>query len=297
MTVVDLTRLIPGPLAARLLKDLGARVIKIEEPTLGDPARQAPPARGGRGALATLLLSGLESVALDLKRPAARQVLAALLEEADVLLSSFRPGTLARLGLGQEEVTRRFPRLVVCSLTGFGETGPLAPRAGHDLTYQALAGALAATGSTPALPVADVAGAWSVVASVLAALYGRERSGRGSFIDASLYDAAWHANLCAWVAEAGGPQPLGRRLPLSGALPCYDLYPTADGRTVAVALLEAPFWRRFCRCLGRPDLRRRRFSSDPAVRRELAAELVRRSSEELERWAEEEDLPLAVART
>src|SRR5687768_1366356 len=115
LTVVDSSRLLPGPLAARLLGDLGARVIKIEEPTLGDPVRAAPPGLGGRSALATLLLAGVESVALDLKQPAAVAALRALLDAADVLLETFRPGTLERLGLAPAQLRQRHPRLVVCS--------------------------------------------------------------------------------------------------------------------------------------------------------------------------------------
>ncbi|HSL81199.1 MAG TPA: CaiB/BaiF CoA-transferase family protein, partial [Thermoanaerobaculia bacterium] len=162
--VVDLSRHLPGPLAAQLLASLGARVVKVEEPRAGDPVRLAPPVvrtgpRTGTGptsSLAALLLSGVESVALDLKRPGGREVLERLLERADVLLETFRPGTLARLGFPPEELRERFPRLVVCSLSGWGEDGPYAARAGHDLTYQALAGALAPTAATPAYPVTSI---------------------------------------------------------------------------------------------------------------------------------------------
>ncbi|MES1211402.1 MAG: CoA transferase, partial [Acidobacteriota bacterium] len=127
--VVDLSRHLPGPLAAHLLADLGARVVKIEEPALGDPVRHAPPRRGATGALGGLLLSGVESVALDLKQPAGRRVLEALLERADVLLESFRPGTLARLGFAPEELRARHPRLILCSISGWGQSGPYSARA------------------------------------------------------------------------------------------------------------------------------------------------------------------------
>jgi crotonobetainyl-CoA:carnitine CoA-transferase CaiB-like acyl-CoA transferase len=297
LLAVDLSRLLPGPLAARLLADLGARVIKVEEPTLGDPVRRAPPLVRGRGALAAMLLAGVESIALDLKRPAAREVLAALLGRADVLLASFRPGGLARLGFPPAELAARFPRLVVCSLTGYGEDGPEAERAGHDLTYQALAGCLAATAAMPAAPVADVVGAWSAVAAILAALLERERSGRGASIDASLYDAALHTNLAAWAAEAGGAKEVGEALPLSGALPCYGLYRTADGAYLALAALEERFWRRFCRAVGRGDLVRRQYSSDPAVRREVAAVVAGRSRGDWERLLAAEDLPWEFVRS
>ena len=191
--VVDLSRLLPGPFAARILADLGARVVKIEEPELGDPVRLAPPfRRDGTGELAARLLGGLESVALDLKREPARGVLERLLARADVLLESFRPGTLARLGFDPERLAEEHPRLVVCSLSGWGQSGPHAGRAGHDLGYQAAAGSLAATGQMPHLPTADLLGSWSAATAILAALLGRQASGRGARIDASIYDAVRH---------------------------------------------------------------------------------------------------------
>lgn len=289
--VVDLSRLLPGPLASRLLADLGARVIKVEEPILGDPVRMSPPVRESVGALAAILLAGVESIALDLKQPAGQEVLARLLERADVLLESFRPDTLARLGFPPEELRRRYPRLIVCSLTGWGQDGPYAPRAGHDLTYLAVAGALASTASMPPLQVADQIGAWSAVTSILAALLERQRSGEGRHIDAALLDAGVHANVVGWALEADGKKAVGQRLPLTGALPCYNLYETADGRLLALAALEPHFWRRFCLAAGREDLIRRQYSKSRRVRREVE-ELIR--SRTLKEWmdlAGREDVP------
>ena len=291
LLVVDLSRLLPGPLAARLLADLGARVVKVEEPSLGDPIRMSPPVRDGVGALAAILLSGVESIALDLKQPAAREVLERLLERADVLLESFRPGTPARFGLAPAELRARFPRLVICSLTGWGQDGPYAARAGHDLTYQAVAGSLASTAAMPAVPVADQIGAWSAVTSILAALWERQRTGEGRHIDASLLDAGVHANLVGWALEADGRKAVGQRLPLTGALPCYNLYETADGRLLALAALEPHFWRRFCLAAGREDLIRRQYSSSPTARRQVK-ELIR--GRMLAEWMElaiREDVP------
>ncbi len=260
LRVVDLSRHLPGPLIGHLLADLGARVVKVEEPREGDPVRLAPPLVRGRSALAALLLSGVESVALDLKQPAGKEVLSRLLEDADVLLESFRPGTLARLGFPPEELRARFPNLVICSLSGWGQDGPWASRAGHDLTYQAQAGTLAPTAAMPPYPAADLIGAWSALASILAALVERERRPEkgGVRIDASLFDAALYANLTAWAEEgAAGPgrsRRVGEPHGLAGALPCYNLYATADDGWLAVAALEPPFWRRFCEAAGCPDL-------------------------------------------
>lgn len=291
LLVVDLSRHLPGPLTARLLADLGARVVKVEEPSEGDPVRTAPPVREGIGSLAAILLAGVESVALDLKQPAGREILGRLLEKADVLVESFRPGTLARLGFPPGELRARYPRLVVCSISGWGQEGPYAARAGHDLTYEAAAGALAPTASVPAAPLADVAGAWSAVTSILAALMERERTGEGKRIDAALLDAGVHANLIGWAAEAGGRKGVGERLPLTGGLPCYNLYETSDGRRLALAALEPHFWQRFCVAAGRKDLIRLQYLSSPRARRKVE-ELIR--SRTLAEWmdlAGREDIP------
>jgi crotonobetainyl-CoA:carnitine CoA-transferase CaiB-like acyl-CoA transferase len=269
LLVLDLSRHLPGPLTARLLADLGARVVKVEEPRLGDPVRFSPPVREGVGALGAILLAGVESVALDLKTPAGREALERLVARADILIESFRPGTLARLGFPPEELRARHPRLVIGSLSGWGPTGPYAARAGHDLTYQAIAGTLASTAAMPGVQTADLIGAWSLVSAILAALLERERTGRGKTIDVALLDAGLHANVTAWAAEAGGTKAVGERLPLTGALPCYAVYETADGRKLALGTLEPHFWERFCQLAGRPDLLRRQYSSSARVRRTL----------------------------
>jgi len=294
--VVDLSRHLPGPLAAHLLADLGARVVKVEEPALGDPVRHAPPRRGATGALAALLLAGVESVALDLKQPVGRRVLEALLERADVLLESFRPGTLERLGFPPEELRARHPRLILCSISGWGQSGPYAARAGHDLTYQALAGTLASASPTamPAAPLADLTGAWSAVTAVLAALLERQRTGEGRRIDAALYDAAVHSNLTAWAAEAGGAKAVGETLPLSGALPCYNLYRTAGGDVLALAALEPHFWERFCRAAGRDDLLRLQYNASPRAQRKIAALVRSRTRAEWLDLLAREDIPAEI---
>lgn len=296
LLVVDLGRLLPGPLAARLLCDLGARVVKVEEPKLGDPVRLAPPFVDGESALAAMLLHGVESIALDLKREKAREVLFALLDRADVLLDTFRPGTLTRLGLDPDRLAERYPRLIHCSLTGWGQAGPYAHRAGHDLTYQAAAGSLGSTAAAPPTPTADLLGAWAALSSILAALYERERTGRGSRIDASLFDAAVHANLVGWAEEAGGPKAVGEPLALTGALPCYNVYRSADGVPLALAALEPHFWRRFCRVAGHGELRRLGMRRDEGAFEQVAAAIAERPAEEWEELAEEHDLPMERVR-
>lgn len=298
LLVLDLSRLLPGPLTTRLLADLGARVIKVEEPALGDPIRTAPPRRGGLGSLAALLLAGVESIALDLKQASGRTVLEALLDRADVLVESFRPGTLARLGFPPERLRERWPRLVVCSLSGWGADGPYASRAGHDLTYQAIAGALAPTASMPAAPMADQIGAWSAVSAVLAALLERERTGRGTHIDAALFDAGVDANLTGWAAEAGRKRrKVGEKLPLTGAFPCYDLYRTAEGDLLAMAALEPHFWRRFCVAAKRKDLIRLQYRSSARAHRKVAGLIRSRTRAEWLALLEREDIPAEIVLT
>jgi len=298
VTVVDLTRHLPGPLTAHLLADLGAGVVKVEEPAEGDPVRLAPPLRRGRGALAALLLSGSRSVALDLKSQAGRRVLERLLEEADVLIESFRPGTLARLGFDPEALRRRHSRLIVCSISGWGQDGPYSARAGHDLTYQALAGTLASTApAMPPFPAADATGAWAAVSSILAALYAREQTGTGTWIDAALFDAAVHNGLVAWAEEVGGsrasaPASVGAPHGLSGALPCYRLYRTADGGQLAVAALETHFWRRLCRAAGRDDLVRVQYREGPEARSHVAEMVASRTLADWREILADLDLPV-----
>ena len=291
LLVVDLSRNLPGPLTARLLADLGARVVKVEEPKEGDPVRTAPPVREGIGALAAILLSGVESLALDLKQPAGKEILGRLLERADVLIEGFRPGALARMGFPPEELRTRYPRLVVCSISGWGQEGPYAARAGHDLTYQAVAGTLAPGAAMPTALSADLTGAWSAVASILAALLERERTGTGRRIDAALLDAGVHANLVGWASEAGGRKGVGERLPLTGALPCYNVYETSDGRLLALGALEPHFWRRFCLAAERKDLIRLQYLDSVRARRKVG-DLIR--SRTLAEWmdlAGREDVP------
>ena len=290
--VVDLSRLLPGPLAAKLLADLGARVVKVEEPSLGDPIRMTPPVRNGVGAIGAIVLAGVESIALDLKQQASREVLGALLGRADVLLESFRPGTLARLGFPVEELRERYPRLVICSVSGWGQQGPYAARAGHDLTYLAAAGALASTAAMPPVLAADMIGSWSAVVSILAALLERERMGQGRHIDASLYDASLHANLVGWAVDATSPRRVGERLPLTGALPCYNIYETADGRYLALGVLETHFWRRFCLAAGRKELIRRQYDASARSRRQVAELIRERTLADWMELAKREDVPI-----
>jgi alpha-methylacyl-CoA racemase len=260
MRVLDLTRLLPGAYATLMLAELGADVIKVEDPRGGDPMRQLPPFVGGRSVYDLLLNRGKRSVALDLRDPASRPALDRLVGWADLVVESFRPATATRLGVSGAQLRTRFPTLVHAAITGYGQTGPYADRPGHDLNYVAVSGLLSADRPHPThLPrmfMADVGGgAMSAVIAILAALLARERTGDGATLDISMHDAALY-----WVMLPGAASLIDEGASATGELPtfgehaCYNVYETSDGRQVALGALEPKFWTQFCEALGRPDL-------------------------------------------
>ena len=273
--VLDLSQYIPGPFATRQLADLGADVIKVEPPQ-GDPMRSFLYAGEGVSPLYQHLNRGKRVVQLDLKSTEGKATLGTLLAEADVLLESFRPGVMARLGFGREALKALNPGLVHCALSGFGQTGPYRDRAGHDITYCAVAGALTASGGEDGLampypPLADHAGAMQAVNAILAALLGRARgnSSQGVFLDISLCESAlsWQ-----YLSLLAGEDGYGQFM-LNGGLACYRIYHTADGRRVALGALEDKFWQAFCDSVGRSDWVERRHEAAPqtALTAELSA--------------------------
>ena len=257
--VLDLSQYLPGPYATQMLADLGAEVIKVEPPA-GDPMRGIGPRDAdGVSAFYKLINAGKTVTHLDLKSDAGRAALGSLVRGADVLLESFRPGALSKLGFGAEALRELNPRLVHCALSGFGQSGPYAQRAGHDITYMALTGGLATSGMAerPVFahpPTADFAGAMQATIAILAALLRRANTGQGSSIDVSLSEAvlAWQGVVLTGALRAGGSASRGHGL-LNGGAACYRLYETADGRFVALGALEEKFWANFCTALRRPE--------------------------------------------
>lgn len=255
LLVVDLSRMLPGAVLARQILDLGARLIKVEEPGAGDLMRLVPPMVGGVGVGFAAMLRGAESVALDLRSPDDAVRVRALADRADVVVESFRPGTLDRWGLGWEALSERNPRLVWCSLSSYGQSGSAAKLVGHDLNFMAATGALAAlgTGGVPGLQIADVAGALLAASAILAALLDRERRGRGRRLDQPLVVAP--LPFVTWAfAEASAGGGAGRELLLAGRCPCYRTYRCGDGTEVAVGALEPKFWAGLVELLGVPEL-------------------------------------------
>ena len=256
--VIDLSQYLPGPFAGQILADLGAEVVKVEPPG-GDPMRGIGPSDpDGVSAYYRLVNAGKRVVRIDLKAEAGRDAFCALIARADVLLESYRPGMLARLGFDRLVLTGLNPRLVHCALSGYGQTGPYADKGGHDINYMAWGGGLAASGTTerPVMahpPVADHAGAQQAVIAILAALLRRERSGGGAFLDVSLAETllAWQGGVLT-AARHGRPMTRGRDL-LNGGAACYQIYETADARFVTLGALEPKFWAAFCAAVGQPD--------------------------------------------
>ena len=258
--VLDLSRLLPGPFLTMVLADMGADVVKVEDPKLGDYLRAFPPAKGGMSGRFLAVNRGKRSIALDLKDAAAKATFLAMVEKADVIVESFRPGVMAKLGLGYDALAARNPKIVLCSISGFGQTGPYVDRAGHDLGYIALAGVLAMGGgvaggapSMPGVQIADLAGGalWGATA-ILGALVGRQRTGKGAHLDISMTEGA----LALLAAELGnqdcGARPTRGTETLNGGVAAYGIYATADGRYLAVGALEPKFWIALNTAIGRP---------------------------------------------
>lgn len=283
LRVLDLTRYIPGPYATWLLAALGAEVTKIEEPPIGDPTRAVPPASGGESAAHAALNRRKRSLLVDIRQPQGAELVRELAAQADVFVEAYRPGALERRGLGPARLCAENPRLIYCSLTGYGAAGPLAQRAGHDVDYLARAGLLGATQDSQGQPVipgtqlADMSAGLTAALGILAALQARERTGRGQVVGVSLMDAALALTSVPLTRQlAGGPA----RDELTGTHACYGVYRCRDGRSVAVGALEPRFWEALCRALELPELVPRQWD---AARREETRQRVAQAFESRDR--------------
>ncbi|MFN2389486.1 MAG: CaiB/BaiF CoA transferase family protein [Actinomycetota bacterium] len=274
--ILDLTRLLPGGYATLLLADLGADVIKVEEPGKGDYVRWSPPRAGQSSAAHLALNRNKRSITLNLRSDPARRVFLDLVARSDVVIESFRPGVMDRLGVGWEALRKRKPALIYCAITGYGQDGPRAGVAGHDLNYIGHAGVLGITGERggppviPGVQIGDLAGGgMAAVIAILAALHKRDATGEGDFCDVSMLDGlvSW-LTIHAAAFVATGEAPRRGEMPLSGLYPCYRLYPAADG-WLTVGALEPRFWERLCDALDRSDL-----AGDAYATGERGAEVV-----------------------
>jgi len=303
--VLDLSRLLPGPVCTLHLADLGADVVKVEDTGAGDYARSlglAPTdgraASDAPSAFFRMVNRNKRSLALDLKASAGREAFLRLAQRADVIVESFRPGVVDKLGVGYAAVAARNPRIVYCSITGYGQTGPYRDRAGHDINYLGYAGVLDQTGTSggpPALSNLQVAdllgGSMNASTAILAALFGASRTGQGSHVDVAMTEGSLAHNIFALhaIETLGRVQARGADL-LTGGVPCYGVYATQDGRYLAVGALESKFWRVLCEALDRPDLIAGQLSTGHAgalVRQQLAAVFAQRTQAQwIERLAD-----------
>lgn len=285
--VLDLTRLLPGPFCTLLLADMGADVIKVEEPDSGDYMRWTPPLVDGQSALFNAVNRNKRSITLNLKSDSGRDLLLRLVETAEVLVEGNRPGVMDRLRLGWDVIHARNPKLVMCSITGYGQDGPFALRAGHDLNYMAVAGALGLNGERgrPPVPlavqVADIGGGSLYPAvAILGALLAVQRGEDGRWIDASMTDGALSFLATTLAARAAGERTERGDQRLSGRYPCYRVYACKGGGFYSVGALEPKFWVELCKAIGRPELIELQLAEDAASHRAVEEVFASRTRDE-----------------
>ena len=259
--VLDLSRLLPGPFCSLMMADYGAEVIKIEEPGHGDYIRWRKPQIGGIGARHLTINRNKKSVELNLKTAEGKEIFKKMAAGADVILESFRPGVMDRLGLGYEEISRLNPGIIYCSLTGYGQTGPYSRLVGHDVNFIGYCGVLGLIGlknGRPVIPgvqIADIGGgALMALAAICMALVSKQRTGKGQYIDVSMFDGAiaWlYAPLSDYFAS--GQVPARGDTLLGGRYAYYNVYETKDGRYITVGAMEEKFWANLCRLIGKPE--------------------------------------------
>jgi len=260
-TVIDLSRLLPGPLCTYMLASLGARVIKVEEPKGGDYSRYIPPLREQMSLLFLNLNRGKESIAVNLKKEQGRKIVTRLTENAHIFVEGFRPKTTERLGLGYDTLARINPKLVYCSISGYGQKGGYALRPGHDANYMALSGVLDTIKTEdgkpviPGIQIADYVSALFAVIAILSAIMNAQKTSRGRYIDIPMVQssaAMFFPESARFLDRGEPPRPSGERL--SGGFVCYQVYRTRDDKFITLGALEPQFWEAFCNAVGRADL-------------------------------------------
>lgn len=284
--VVDLSRMLPGAVLARQLLDLGARLIKVEEPGVGDPMRLVPPQIEGIGVGFATFLRGAESVTLDLRNEVDAARVRQMVARADVLVESFRPGTLEKWGLGWDDLRASNPNLVWCSLTSFGEAPEVRKRVAHDLNFSAMAGILDLVGGrVPRLQLADITSGLLASSSILAALLARHKDGAGRKLEQPLAAGPLPFLTWSWAEQAvGGGGALDTLL--GGVCPCYRIYRCGDGKSVSLGALEPKFWALFVEMIGAEELGGAAFSVGEDGTRTVAAVEQALSHHPREHWLE-----------
>ncbi len=285
--ILDLTRLLPGAYCSMTLADLGAHVLKVEEPRLGDYSRWEEPHMGAESYYHLALNRNKESLRLDLKAPAGQALFLELVSQYDIVFENFRPGVMERLGLGYERLAAVNPRIICCSLAGFGPEHPAAPRAAHDLNLLALGGFLSLCGppggppGMPAVPIADLMSSLWAALAMLAALRERDASGRGQQVHIPMFNVVLSSLTMVAGKYYADPAAVTNG-ELTGAASAYNIYRTRDGQYMALGAWEQPLWASFCRAAGRPDLAELPRNSGPEVLRELQELFAQRTRAEWE---------------
>lgn len=293
LKILDLTRLLPGPLATMLLADMGAEVIKIEAPKFYDYARDFPPHLGGESIAYLSFNRSKRNLCLDYQSPEGKEIFLNLVKEADIVIEQFRPGVMDKMGLGYEDLKKINPKIIYVSITGYGQTGPYAHLAGHDLNYITLAGLLSGNQlSAPQVPlpqIADIAGgSYMAVIGCLSAIYARQKTRVGQFVDISMMDGVMPLAINAQAAYLLANQLIPRDLMfLSGGLLNYGIYPCKNNRYIALGTLEAKFWERFCEIVNKPEWKNRIVYKTQAELHQYKQELTDLFlQEDAEYWAE-----------
>lgn len=259
--VLDLSRLLPGPYCSMMLGDLGADVIKVEEPGIGDYMRGFSPKLKTESAFFLAVNRNKKSMTLNLKTEYGKTIFIDLVKKADVVLESFRPGTMEKLEIGYHKLQEANPKIIVCSISGYGQDGPYVKKAGHDINYLSVAGVAKLTGTKngkpimPGIQIADIGGGMLAAYSILAAIIAREKTGKGQYIDISMTDGAmaWSTMYAAkYFSDGKAPKPSAELL--TGQFACYNIYKTKDGGYMSLGALEPKFWSSFCKAVGREDL-------------------------------------------
>lgn len=263
--VLDLTRLLPFAFGSMMLADLGAEVLKIEEPDKGDYMRMMGPKHKNESYIFLLCNRNKKSMSLDLRSTEGKEIFFRLVEEYDILLESFRPGVSDRLGIGYEKIRQKNPEIIYCSATGYGQSGPYRDRPGHDINYISIAGILGVTGRhlgipvIPGIPIADMSVGIFLAFAALAGMMARERTGEGQYIDIPMTDIMvaynmFHVGVYLSQSEAG------EELNITGGAPFYEVFKTKDGKFISFGNVEKKFWDNFCEAIGRVDLKPHQFA-------------------------------------
>ena len=300
--ILDLSRLLPGPLATQMLADMGAEIIKIEDINSPDYIRFFPPFVDDDSALYLSLNRNKRGIALNLKSEEGKEFFFSLLKTADVVIEQFRPGVLDKMGIGYEYAKSINPKIIYVSITGYGQTGPYAQKAGHDLNYIAISGLLANIGTKekpviPGVQIADVSGSYAAVNGCLAALLQREKTGEGQHVDISMTDSAVpFATLIHAAAWADGRNIERENFQLSGELVNYNVYETADAKFVALGALEPKFWMTFCDAVNKPEWKNKTFGPTDELQKlkeEVSALFKNKTRNDWEEFSEQHDVCLS----